>query len=1411
MSGRDNKYSLTYPQKNIWLVDKFYGDTPINTIAGTLEISKDFNIESCSKAINKMVEMNDALRLKVFIEDGQPMQKVNEYTPFEVDLFNMAGKSEKEILELKDSIMTSPMNIEKDGCFSFAIIAKEKGKGIIVVKLHHIVSDAWTFGRVGTSLAEYIERIESTTREWVEEKKPSYTEYIQAEKEYIESDKYLADKEFWTNYLDGINEVVGLKEETKKVSTKADRYSIELEKDINAKIVEYAKANRLSPYTIFMTALAIYIHRTTSKQDFIIGTPVLNRSNFKEKQMMGMFVSTMPVRYKIDEKDTFIEMCKKNASEFMTLFRHQKYPYSLTLEEIHKKTDIKDNLYRVMLSYQNAKAKYPDEEKYSSNWIFSKQVEDDFAIHIMDMDSDGTMHMHFDYRTDLFERIEVEYIASRILAIIEDGIDNNRAVEDIEIMTAAEKNKILYEFNDTDSDYPKDKTVIQLFEEQVEKTPDNIALVFEDKQMTYRELNEKANSVAYYLKELGVEPRAIVTLLLERGFNQIIVILAILKLGCAYLPVSKEWPKERIEYIISNSMTKYVIVDGDDILSKEKIKFNVIDIRKVNYTIKKFKTVKVEQIALAYIIYTSGSTGNPKGTMITNRNVVRLLFNDKNPYNFNNKDIWTMFHSYTFDFSVWEMYGALLYGGKLILVDEQIVKDPKQFITLLEREKVTILNQTPAYFYKLVETDMLSQKKQLRLRCVIFGGEALNPVLIKDFAERYSETELINMYGITETTVHVTYKKLNKEDLESTISNIGKPIPTLNVYIFDTKNRIMPLLCDGEICVSGLGLGLGYLYNEELTKIKFIENNIVKDNYKKIYKSGDVGRLNFNGDIEYLGRNDNQIKIRGFRVEIGEIENKILKNKDIKNVVIVVKKNEDNTNTLFAFYTAIEPIHRIKLLEFLEKNLPSYMIPVISYVEDIPLTLNGKVDRKLLLENLENKQQTIRSVKKYSKEETDLIKIIEILLNIKIRNIDDNIFDYDIDSLKILQFVVNLNKLGIIIDAQEIYNLQYIRKIINNIVMKKSEDCKVEKPNFEISQFNKRFKYDCKGVLITGATGFLGAHIMKELLDEGAKVYCLVRQKGTEPIESRINNILKKYFNESIDKYKKKLFIIKGDYLYNDLCINYKDKNKIIKNIDSVIHAGANVKHYGKYEDFYNDNVGATQNIINFCKENNKKMAHISTVSVAGYKTLGENNKLTENDIYINQNFNKHVYMITKYEAELLIIKEVIENNLNAKIFRIGNIMNRYSDNVFQINKESNSFVNRIKTILKLGCFPKEYENIKIELSPVDICAKAIVTLMKRDDNKNIYHIKNDYITLKQLMKYISRSIEAVKVDEFYSKFEKLKTKDKIHLMQFVTLDNKVEVEIDDEETLKILNKNNVCWKEYNEKYIQNSVNKWED
>lgn len=535
---------------------------------------------------------------------------------------------------------------------------------------------------------------------------------------------------------------------------------------------------------------------------------------------------------------------------------------------------------------------------------------------------------------------------------------------------------------------------------------------------------------AHVLRAKGVKPDSIVGILAERSLEMIVAILGVLKAGGAYLPIDPDYPEERISHMLEDSRA-VILLTQSHFIDKYTSIGTVINLEdEQEYSDEQYNLSEVNKPSdLAYLIYTSGSTGKPKGAMIEHRNIVRLLFNSKMQFDFNENDVWTMFHSMSFDFSVWEMYGALLYGGRLVVVPKMTARSNVEYLRLLRNEKVTVLNQTPSAFYNIANEEVSYEEKELKIRYVIFGGEALKPALLKEWRKKYPQTRLINMYGITETTVHVTYKEIEEEEIRSNVSSIGRPIPTLTTYVMDKNMKVVPIGVAGELCVGGDGVCRGYLGRPELTKEKFVQNPYKPE--ERLYRSGDLVRLLSDGEMEYLGRIDHQVKIRGFRIELGEIEAQLLKHPSIEESLVIAKEDHQGSKYLCAYIAGENELTISELREHLLKELPEYMVP--SYfvqLEKMPLTANGKIDRKALPEPEGNINTGIEYEAPIGEFEEKLALIWQDILGIKKIGRNDNFFMLGGHSLKATSLVARIHKeFNIDMPLKEIFKAPIIAEI----------------------------------------------------------------------------------------------------------------------------------------------------------------------------------------------------------------------------------------------------------------------------------------------------------------------------------------------------------------------------------------------
>jgi amino acid adenylation domain-containing protein len=586
------------------------------------------------------------------------------------------------------------------------------------------------------------------------------------------------------------------------------------------------------------------------------------------------------------------------------------------------------------------------------------------------------------YQNSSFRPKQIDNMISHYTNLLKNSLLHpSKPLVSHQYLTQQEYKQIVATWNKTDANYPKDKTISQLFEEQVKKTPDNIALVYEDERLTYKELNARANQLARYIREQyrqqaneELKPDTLVTLCLDRSLEMIISILAVLKAGGAYVPLDPGYPRDRIEYILSDTQSKLLLTQSHLVERLEQYRDEPLNVELLalnaachQQAIKDqpFDNLGVQSATedLAYVIYTSGTTGQPKGVMQLHGNVQRLFSATDHQFHFNDRDVWSLYHSYVFDFSVWEIWGALFYGGNLFVPSQDDVKDMDRFYQLCVRHRVTVLNQTPAAFYRFIESANNSKERH-SIRYVVFGGDVLKISQLNAWWEYQGEqTVLINMYGITETTVHVTYKKLSKE--EKVQSNIGNPIADLSAYILDSHLNPVPIGVVGELYIGGAGLARGYLNRPELTAERFIANPFASEldkakGYTRLYKTGDLVRWLPEGDIEYIGRNDFQVKIRGYRIELGEIESALSQVEGIAQCAALARERElldgGTSQYLVGYYVLSEEdntrrIDSDYLVAELSKYLPEYMVPsAFVSLDALPLTVNGKLDRKVLPE-----------------------------------------------------------------------------------------------------------------------------------------------------------------------------------------------------------------------------------------------------------------------------------------------------------------------------------------------------------------------------------------------------------------------------------------------------------------------------
>ena len=1024
-------YPLTSPQLSIWYTERMYPNTSISNVAGTLRIKEAIDLSILEKAINCYIKNNDGMRLKICLdEDGNPQQYVSEYVYKKFEFKDFSGFEDpmKAMQEWDREEALKPLELLNSDLFRFILIKLDETDAGFFFCFHHIVSDAWSLSIIKNGILDLYKKIASEIQNDINIDKPSYISYIEDELIYKASNRYQKDKEFWEQRFNSPPEATVLKTRNNNlVSIKSKRKTFIAPKKFSKKLKEYCQENRTTPYPLFLSALAMYINRTTEKENLIIGTPILNRLNQSEKNTVGMFISTIPLCIKVDSRDTFLSFSRKISEECLSSYRHQRFPYEHILKSVREKHGVIDNLYDIVLSYQNVKVNKESDSKCISRWHFGGYQSNSLTIHVNDRDNEGVLILDYDYHSDLYYDKEIEFIHQHIMSLLWHAIDNpSNMICKIEMLTESEKRKVLYEFNDTYADYKRDKTIHQLFQEQVDKTPENIALVFENQQVTYRELNQRANSLANVLRNKGVKPDNIVGIMVNRSVEMIVGLMAILKAGGAYLPIEPEYPEDRIKFILQDSGMNIILTDNNNI---NKI-VGCDSINVDNKIIYDYSTDNPENQNtskdLAYIIYTSGSTGRPKGVMIEHSSVVNFVEAVTIFMDFSENVVVLSTTTICFDVFVFEVFTSLLKGAKVILANEKEQRIPILTGDLVFNQRVNKLITTPGKM-RLLLTEKRNYTKLMDLDEILLAGELFPSDLLKELKNNF-KAKIYNGYGPTETTVCVSIKELSKDNKIT----VGKPINNIKFYVLDKFMNLMPIGATGELYIGGESLARGYLNRTELTAKSFIESPFNPN--EKLYKTGDVAKWFSNGEIDLLGRTDSQVKINGYRIELEEIKKNILKIPSIIDAVVLNLTVMNNKQALCAYLKTEGQVSSAYVREYLSKILPDYMVPsFITCIDEIPLNNNGKVDREKLPDPLLAKMEATYEAP-HNNTEIEIQKIWEKVLKIERISVNDVIFELGGDSLDIIAISTAIYKrYNITLPATDIREVNTISKMASYI------------------------------------------------------------------------------------------------------------------------------------------------------------------------------------------------------------------------------------------------------------------------------------------------------------------------------------------------------------------------------------------
>ena len=1297
-----NNIPLSYAQMGVYVECMKQPEATVYNIPMKVRFPKDVDTTLLTQALETLVKAHPQLQAHFGSSGSDIIQIIDFEQPIEIP---HVQHSEAEMDQYKREFV-KPFNLRQGPLYRMEIVTTEQWT-YLMLDFHHLIMDGGSLDLLLTQLFELLNGHE------IEPESFTYADFVAAEKADENSAEHTAAKDFFQERL---GKVEGVTEVPSDLTNPKEQGVIETSTsplDLEA-IEEFCRQHNITPAHLTLAATFYALSRFTNNEQLCITTISNGRSDLRISNTTGMFVNTLALSATIGEQ-TVLEFLDETSKQFDETLRHEKYPFAQIAADYDLSAEI-------MFAYQMGVL---NEHKFGGQTIAIENMESDvpkFRIAFYIQEEKGVPSVCIEYDNGRYSHDLMQTLAKSICNAAKAFIRQPEMKLQQVSLLDAEQTEILDSFNQTEVPYDDTQTIVSLFRKQVELTPDNMAVVYHDKHYTYKEVDAISERIASYLVKQGLGNEDVVSVLIPRCEWMVIASLGVLKAGCAYQPLDPSYPADRLNFMMQDANAKLLIADEELRPIVDEYNGKVLLTKEID-TLPAAEPVKADitPSSLFIMLYTSGSTGTPKGCQLEHGNLVAFCHWYQTHYGLTANDKVAAYASYGFDACMMDLYPALTCGACVHIIGDDIRLNLPDLNDYFNREGIThsfITTQVGYQFATNVENHSL--------RCFAVGGEklsALNPP---------TNYKMYNGYGPTECTIFTTNYWVKDYELDIPI---GKPLDNLKLYIVDKQFNRLPIGAMGELWVTGPQVSRGYLNRPEKTAETYIQNPFSDDpKHSRVYRTGDIVRYLPDGNIQFVGRKDGQVKIRGFRIELKEVEAVIRQFPGIKDATVQAFEYENGGKYIAAYIVSDEKVDIKELNAFIGQQKPSYMIPAATMqIDVIPLNQNQKVNRKALPAPVIQAADH-EYVEPANDTERLFCKIFSDILAMDKIGATDNFFELGGTSLMVTRVIIEADKAGHHIAYGDVF-ANPTPRLLSNFISGGDVDEDVEARDYNygainsilegntLDAFRNGDRQPIGNVLLTGATGFLGIHILKELIerDDVPVIYCLVRAENQEKAERRLKGMLFYYFSKNYKElFGNRLHVVCGD-VTQEIAVDGK--------VDTVFNCAAVVKHFSKGTEIEDVNVKGAAHCVQFCLLNNARLIHVSTYSTGGMSVNGmppEDTVYTEQKLYFGQHLGNQ-YVHSKFMSERIVLDAVALHKLNAKVMRVGNLAPRSSDGEFQINFQTNSAMGRIRVFDMLGCYPFEMTDTPMEFSPIDETAKAIVTLSQTPKECCLFHPYNNH------------------------------------------------------------------------------------